>query len=521
MNFKRYHVSRNLFDYTSLTTQQGAYIDDNGDLVTTGATAGVAIIYWSWIPVSELTEYCMSCATSRPWTRVYFYDSNKNFLSRSSANNTNDTAKSFTTPTNCAYVNFQEWTGNNPSNELNTVMLNTGSTPLPYEPYSSEVWHDIPNYIHNTSTDTITALPADIYPNAATATVGLKGNMSQTGTPTPDNPIIPQETGEKTGNLFDDDNAEFGKWVNSNGSIATNATYAAGYDIKVGTVSEFAVKYYGDKPYSYSMAFYDSNDNFLSRVHWSNPSASYNTFSVPENAVSARFQVAVNTSVVMTREILKAMKLMLNTGSTALPYEPYGYKLDISSASTTTPVYLGEIESTRRIKKLVLTGEETYRKQGSSSTASLYAFTVPEDTVSRDNVICSHLPFSYNYSTEISICFYSDRRNLFLNFGLDVMNAQSSGNTVAGLKEYLAAQYAAGTPVTVWYVLATPETAVVNEPLRKIGEYADEVSGISIPVTAGGDTISVDTTLQPSEVTVNYKGWHPAIVHERTNGAWT
>ena len=81
--------------------------------------------------------------------------------------------------------------------------------------------------------------------------------------------------------------------------------------------------------------------------------------------------------------------------------------------------------------------------------------------------------------------------------------------------------HAAGTPVTVWYVLATPETAVVNEPLMKIGNYTDEVSNVSIPVTAGGDTLSVDTTVQPSEVTVNYKGWHPAIVHERENGVWT
>ena len=127
-------------------------------------------------------------------------------------------------------------------------------------------------------------------------------------------------------NLFDEDNAELGKWVSSDGEIVTNATYAAGYDITVGTASEFTIKHYGDKPYSYSMAFYDSNGDFLSRVHRSSPSDSYDAFPVPENAVSARFQVAVSTSVVMTSTILKAMKLMLNSGSRALPYEPYGYQ---------------------------------------------------------------------------------------------------------------------------------------------------------------------------------------------------
>jgi hypothetical protein len=97
-----------------------------------------------------------------------------------------------------------------------------------------------------------------------------------------------------------------------------------------------------------------------------------------------------------------------------------------------------------------------------------------------------------------------------------------TNKSVADFKSYLQQQYAAGTPVTIWYVLEEPETGIVNEPLMRIGDYADTVSNVSIPVITGGDTISVDTTVQPSEVTVNYKGWHPvADVHERDNGAWT
>ena len=64
-------------------------------------------------------------------------------------------------------------------------------------------WANTPHYIHNTSTDTITTLPAVLYGDGTNATVGLKGNMQQTGTPTPQNPVMPQGTGERTGNLFD------------------------------------------------------------------------------------------------------------------------------------------------------------------------------------------------------------------------------------------------------------------------------------------------------------------------------
>lgn len=51
---------------------------------------------------------------------------------------------------------------------------------------------------------------------------------------------------------------------------------------------------------------------------------------------------------------------MLNLGSTALPYEPYGYKLPLTVNSTAYPIYLGEAQTTRKIKKLVLTGGEDW-----------------------------------------------------------------------------------------------------------------------------------------------------------------
>lgn len=87
-------------------------------------------------------------------------------------------------------------------------------------------------------------------------------------------------------------------------------------------------------------------------------------------------------------------------------------------------------------------------------------------------------------------------------------------------KSYLQQQYAAGTPVTVWYVLSSATTGIVNEPLCKIGDYADTLS-TSIPTTDGANVIDVGTTLKPSEVSANYHGWHTvASAHERESGQW-
>jgi hypothetical protein len=64
--------------------------------------------------------------------------------------------------------------------------------------------------------------------------------------------------------------------------------------------------------------------------------------------------------------------------------------------------------------------------------------------------------------------------------------------------------------VTVWYVLATEETGIVNEPLRKIGDYADTIdstqTSAQIPTTAGSTAISwAGEGLAPSQVELTYE----------------
>ena len=122
--------------------------------------------------------------------------------------------------------------------------------------YNGTAWVDTTLRQYKTATDTLTSLPADVYADGTNATVGLKGNMSQTGTPTPSSPIQPQECGD----------------------LETTGAHAG------------------------------------------------------------------------------------------------QYKTPISSASTTTPVYLGEVQTTRKIKKLVLTGNETgWAKNDSISQSNAYS----------------------------------------------------------------------------------------------------------------------------------------------------
>lgn len=368
-------------------------------------------------------------------------------------------------------------------------------------------WTDTPHYIHNTSTDTITTLPAVIHPTGTTATVGLKGNTLQSSIPSPTSPVTPQGTGERTGNLFDE----------SNFALVQVTSTAYRYGTSLGVLPQGVYTFNATKSAGAQSIYLTAKLNGV----YSQTTISSVPFSFTADGDSEYIIRTVNNTGT-TWEAEKYSDMMLNTGSTPLQYEKYGYKIPISSANTTTPVYLGEVETTRKVKKLVLTGEENITQHSVQNDIVGVRIPTPSSVLGASIVICSH------YEGVLWPVYNGYRR-----YGIVASNPSSGNaivymsapdsehNTLSTFVQWIKDQYAAGTPVTVWYVLATEETAVVNEPLMKIGDYADEVSGITIPTIAGANTIDIDTTLKPSEVTATYKGWHPVqSVHERDNGQW-
>lgn len=184
------------------------------------------------------------------------------------------------------------------------------------------------------------------------------------------------------------------------------------------------------------------------------------------------------------------------------------YKIPISSAGQTNNIYLGEVETTRKIKKLVLTGEEGIHISKIYSNAFVYENSNISTAITR--VFSTHLEGSDTIPTGAQ----RQRKVFVTNARGYVFNAIAFGdwqflNDSNAFKAWLAQQYANGTPVTIWYVLATPKTAIVNEPLCKIGDYADSVdfsqAGVEIPATAGTNTLSVGTEIQPSNMMISYK----------------
>lgn len=176
------------------------------------------------------------------------------------------------------------------------------------------------------------------------------------------------------------------------------------------------------------------------------------------------------------------------------------YKFPLTSAGQNVDIYIGESQTTRRIKKLVLTGEENWRKRTYGNAN--YTFEHNPGFVIR-NGLCSHYA---KYSAQN----IDKVDGIYLEATAAIIITDLRYTTTTDFKAFLATQYADGTPVTVWCVLTTEEIGTLNEPLRKIGGYADTIDSTQtttqIPTSAGSTTISwAGEGLAPSQVELEYE----------------
>ena len=318
----------------------------------------------------------------------------------------------------------------------------------------------------------------------------MKGNSQQSGTPSHDSIIMPTFCGVRTWNLWDSGDVTIAlheRYISIPLSLE-QGVYTLSFEYKSENTGTVTVIFYNESTIIQSFNVTITNDKGTTSITSTQPITAIRLYSASGYTLSYDYTAEYTN-------------IMLNAGSTAMPYEPYGWSEKITCAGQTTPVYLGEVPTVRRVKKLVLDGTEGW----SPETTNVFTTYVTMPKEGYKDLICTHYGLAASYSDLVSknnVCAVSKRPALFIK--------DSRFTTSADFKAYLAAQYASGTPVTVWYVLANEETAIVNEPLARIGDYADELSiedaTVMIPTVKGQNTLTVDTTLQPSEMTITFKG---------------
>lgn len=326
-------------------------------------------------------------------------------------------------------------------------------------------------------------------------TYTIKGNTVQNGTPTPGNPVEVNGVGKLTSNLFNKNTALLGYEISAT-AIVQSEDWAVSDYIPVTGDTQYIGGAFGN-----AVLEYETKGGSSIRINTKRVTDGFTTESITR-------YIRINLP------ITNLNYAVFNEGETVKPYEPWGYNIPILTNQTTTNIYLGSVSSNRQIKKLVLTGEETFSWNRSTTySGGFFTSWSNVDGKSNEMFYCSHAQYVSDITDYVNGTCYSD--------GSMNIRIMPEGSTVEQWHEYLTQQYANGTPVTVWYVLRTATTGIVNEPLMKIGTYADSISNAAqIPTTEGANSITVDTTVQPSEFTATWTGWHDSSVKEYDGTNW-
>ena len=135
----------------------------------------------------------------------------------------------------------------------------------------------------------------------------------------------------------------------------------------------------------------------------------------------------------------------------------------------------------RKCGVAVLTGEENI---GVSNAC--FTIAISDRVTSKTALLCSHFPYSNKTSSQ------TDDQTIISFSSTNIGFRYDACADKAAFAAWLAAQYAAGTPVIVVYPLAE--------------ETTETVTGQSLSTAAGTNTVSVVSNVDPVTLTCEYKG---------------
>lgn len=386
------------------------------------------------------------------------------------------------------------------------------------------------------------------------------GNSVQDGTPTPESPVEIQSVGDLTKNLLPYPYSDTTKTINGvtftdngDGSITANGTATAD--------TRFYCRSSSDKitisPGTYTMS--GCPDGGSSTTYYIggfayNAFSSGQTFSVT-NTTSDWFYIMIKSGATADNLVFKPQ---LEEGSTATEYEPYGYKIPIvNSGKNLIPYPYSQTTKTENGITFTDNGDGSVTVSGTATEYVAFnfvqalpcrpnqAYTIVKNGVDVNNV--SFVFCDVNENGKITRETVSTtREKTFTVTTLAstayiklLMKRQNNAKCTGTVKPTLEL----GETATEYEPYRVPVTANIylDEPLRKIGDYADYIDfkgqrvvrrvGVldntstkpiseslvalaipteePIPLPAlktfkGTNIISVDTSVQPSNIKAKY-----------------
>lgn len=154
-----------------------------------------------------------------------------------------------------------------------------------------------------------------------------------------------ESVGDRTANLFDGKFLQ-GYWAKANGQFINANNWICTKKIPCKSNTDYTFKFTNISRW-YFFLWYDINDNYIGQQDSTTATTpTIFTGTSPANAAYLVIDIAGYPDYLNEISPSDVMDLMLVEGSTALPYEPYGYKVPVmvsnGTDTLTTPIYLPE-----------------------------------------------------------------------------------------------------------------------------------------------------------------------------------
>lgn len=326
------------------------------------------------------------------------------------------------------------------------------------------------------------------------------GNSVQDGIPSIDNPVEVQSVGDKTNNLFDDNNAQKGMWISTSGSIvASDSQKTKVLLLELEDQKDYTIYAKWDTLSSNNIvatACYDSNKAFIAgtRVVKNNVTEGFINKTCP--STSKYIGVASYFTIPSQISIVKG-----TYSNSDFMYEPFGYKIPVSVNGKVTNVYLNEplrkigdyadyldlknkkvVRKTAQVKMSDLGSYSSLNR--TTSTVGIYRsgyFSQKSDKLMISGTdldgYCSTLPNYKGWASPSSESIHFAQVNRMIYFYSNLSDKLT--------RDEIISHY--GNP-DISYILETPIEESIN---------VDDIE-----VYFKNDKISVGTSIQPSKIEI-------------------
>lgn len=359
----------------------------------------------------------------------------------------------------------------------------------------------------------------------------IYGNTVQTGTPTPENPIMPEGVGERTENLLP---SPLAATISNNGitvrSDGAGRYYASGtatndahivFNIpsflipnSVGTGGSGTLSIFNTKQYAINavkLEFY-YQETLIDSWSLQVLNRTTTTYSVMSNKTIDAIGIFVKKDYTVNVQLSPEVT---NNGVLPANYEPYGYKLPMVSRGENllieTPIYIGDTKLAKD-EYVSYSEQKVYKYNGEltikGDETNIYYYGIFEgvqtfhiDISNNSKIVSGVQPYlSCNYYPKTSIvrpgvdktCRYQSPNIGIWDIGR-VYFMDNDYTSLSSFKTHLSELYDAGKPLKVEYTLKNAPISIDPPvPLPKI------------PTFAGTTVIDYDGTPKPSQMYVKY-----------------